>query len=80
MERVSARAGQDRPPGSRRDARVCAWCGDSVARRPDGSERPTSHGICPSCLAELLAALPPADALRADLVAIVRSAPRRHSR
>ncbi len=77
MERVAARASADRGLGSPWGARVCAWCRDSVPARPDGPERPASHGICPSCLAELLAALLPAAAFRAG--AIPRAAPRRDS-
>jgi hypothetical protein len=55
---------------------VCAWCDSKIVvpaglapRRPAAHLAPVSHGICPSCVAARIAALPrpalsPALALR----------------
>jgi hypothetical protein len=73
MERVAAHASGDRRLGSRWGARVCAWCPYSVPARPDEPEAPAGHGICPHCLAGLLAALPPVGAVGASARASARA-------
>jgi hypothetical protein len=47
----------------------CAWCKDPDPARP---ARVESHGICPSCLDQRLAALPAPGAPRRELAAPLR--------
>jgi hypothetical protein len=77
MQPVAARVSQDRQPGSRWAARVCAWCRHPASARPGGPQPPASHGICPRCLAALLAALPPVGAVAANAPVIASAALRR---
>ena len=57
MERVAMDADGDRSPISPWAERVCAWCEQPAPKHPTGAHDRASHGICDSCLAQLLAAL-----------------------
>jgi len=57
MDRVAVDADEDRRSAPRWVERVCAWCEQPASKHPVGPHEIASHGICDSCLAELLAAL-----------------------
>ena len=61
MERVAALTSQDHQPTNRQATRravpACAWCRPAAPARSDEPREPATHGICPTGLARLLAAL-----------------------
>ena len=34
--------------------KVCAWCNGCLDNRPQSDDQVVSHGICPSCLTEMM--------------------------
>ena len=34
--------------------KVCAWCNACLDNRPQSNDQAVSHGICPSCLTEMM--------------------------
>ena len=80
MGRVAARANAElrtESLGPRWSGRVCAWCGEEMPAHREGPGLPASHGICPPCLADLLAELPPAAGFRAEARAVPATGARR---